>query len=254
MPKRILVGIKQVVDANVQIRVAVDGSGVDLANLKLAMNPFDEIALEEAIRLKEAGLADEVLAVTIGAARAEDVLRTALAMGADRALHIRVETGLESLALAKLLHAVALVEEPILILLGKQAIDGDAGQTGQMLAAKLGWAQATYASKLVLEDERAVVTREIDGGSQTVELKLPAVITADLRLNQPRYAALPNIMKARKRPIEQSSPEQLSVDIVPRLTVLRTEEPARRTAGVIVPDVQSLVARLRAESVLPPSA
>lgn len=250
---KVLVAVKRVVDYNVRIRVKPDQSGVELANIKMAMNPFDEIALEEAVRLKEAGIAAEVVAVSCGAAVCQEQLRTALALGADRA--ILVETGdvdLQPLAVAKLLKAVSEREQPGLVILGKQAIDDDANQTGQMIAALLGWPQATFASKVVIADGRAEVTREIDGGLETLSVRLPAVVTADLRLNEPRYATLPNIMKAKKKPIETLSPAELGVDIAPRLTSLKVVEPPQRHAGVKVADVAELVAKLRDEArVLP---
>jgi electron transfer flavoprotein beta subunit len=247
---RVLVGVKRVADPSFVVRVKPDGSGVDLDSVKMAMNPFDEIALEEAVRLRERGAATEVLAVSIGPAKAEETLRTALAMGADRALLIETPGRTEPLAVAKLLRAVAIAEGVGLVLLGKQAIDDDANQTGQMLAALLGWSQATFASKLELREGKARVEREVDNGLQTIEVALPAVVTADLRLNTPRYAALPKIMAARKKPIERASAAELGVDITPRLRVLRTAEPARRPAGVMVNSVTELVARLRAAGVL----
>lgn len=246
---KVLVAVKRVVDYNVRIRVKPDQSGVELANIKMAMNPFDEIALEEAVRLKEAGIAAEVVAVSCGASVCQEQLRTALALGADRA--ILVETGdvdLQPLAVAKLLKAVSEREQPGLAILGKQAIDDDANQTGQMLAALLGWPQATFASKVVIADGRAEVTREIDGGLETLSVRLPAVVTTDLRLNEPRYATLPNIMKAKKKPIETLSPAELGVDIAPRLTTLNVVEPPQRHAGVKVADVAELVAKLRDEA------
>jgi electron transfer flavoprotein beta subunit len=247
---KILVGVKRVVDASFTVRVKPDGSGVDLDNVKMSMNPFDEIALEEAIRLKEAGVATEIIAVSIGVAKAEDTLRTALAMGADRAVLIEVEGRVEPLAVAKLLRAVALAEGVELVLLGKQAIDDDANQTGQMLAALLGWGQATFASKLEIANGVARVEREVDSGSQAMELPLPAVVTADLRLNTPRYAALPKIMAARKRPIERKSAGELGVDVTPRLRVLTTEEPPKRKSGEIVGSVTALVDKLKAAGVI----
>jgi electron transfer flavoprotein beta subunit len=244
---KVLVPVKRVVDFNVKIRVKADGSGVDLANVKMSMNPFDEIAVEEAIRLKEAGKADEVVAVSIGPAQAQETLRTALAMGADRAILIKVEGTVEPLAVAKLLKGVIEAEGPGLVILGKQAIDDDANQTGQMLAALLGWSQATFASKLELGADRATVTREVDGGLESIEVVLPAIVTADLRLNEPRYASLPNIMKAKKKPLEEKTAADYGVGVEPRLRVLATEEPAVRKAGVRVGSVAELVDRLKNE-------
>lgn len=245
---KVLVCVKRVVDYNVKIRVRADGSGVETAGVKMSMNPFDEIAVEEAVRLKEAGTADEVVAVSIGPAQAQETLRTALAMGADRGVHVACDAALEPLAVAKLLAAIAGRESPDLILLGKQAIDDDANQTGQMLAQLLGWSQGTFASKLEISDGGALVTREIDGGLETLSLKLPGVITADLRLNEPRYASLPNIMKAKKKPIDQLDITALGVDIAPRLEVLGVQEPAGRQPGQIVPDVATLVDKLKNEA------
>ena len=245
---KVLVPVKRVVDFNVKIRVKADGSGVELANVKMSMNPFDEIAVEEAIRLKEAGTADEVVVVSIGPAQAQETLRTAMAMGADRAILIKAEGTVEPLAVAKLLRGVVEAEGPGLVILGKQAIDGDANQTGQMLAALLGWSQATFASKIELGDGRAKVTREVDGGLQAIEIVLPAIVTADLRLNEPRYASLPNIMKAKKKPLEEKAPADYGVSVEPRLKVLATEEPAVRKAGVKVGSVAELVERLRNEA------
>jgi electron transfer flavoprotein beta subunit len=236
-----------VVDFNVKIRVKADGSGVDLANVKMSMNPFDEIAVEEAIRLKEAGKANEVVAVSIGPAQAQETLRTALAMGADQAILIRVDGPVEPLAVAKLLKGVVEAEGPGLVILGKQAIDDDANQTGQMLAALLGWSQATFASKLELGADRATVTREVDGGLESIEVMLPAIVTADLRLNEPRYASLPNIMKAKKKPLEEKTAADYGVSVEPRLRVLATEEPAVRKAGVRLGNVAELVDRLKNE-------
>jgi electron transfer flavoprotein beta subunit len=236
-----------VVDFNVKIRVKADGSGVDLANVKMSMNPFDEIAVEEAIRLKEAGKADEVVAVSIGPTQAQETLRTALAMGADRAILIKVDGTVEPLAVAKLLKGVIEAEGPGLVTLGKQAIDDDANQTGQMLAALLGWSQATFASKVELGDGRATVTREVDGGLESIEVVLPAIVTADLRLNEPRYASLPNIMKAKKKPLEEKTAADYGVSVEPRLRVLATEEPAVRKAGVRVGSVAELLDRLKNE-------
>ena len=242
--------VKRVADANFAVRVKPDGSGVDLDNVKMGMNPFDEIALEEAIWLKEKGVATEVLAVSIGPAKAEETLRAALALGAARALRVETEGRIEPLAVAKLLRAVALAEGARLALLGKQAIDDDAYQTGQMLAALLGWGQATFASRLEMVGNAVRVEREVDAGLQVMEVRLPAVITADLRLNSPRFAALPRIMAARKRPIERRSPAELGVDVAPRLEVLSTEEPPKRPAGEIVGSVAELVERLRAAGVV----
>ena len=243
-----LVPIKRVVDYNVKIRVLPDGSGVDLSNAKMSMNPFDEISVEEAVRLREAGRVDEIVVVSIGPAKAEDTLRTALAMGADRAVLIETDDVVEPLAVAKLLRRVAEAEAPDLVIVGRQAIDDDCNQTGQMLSALLGWSQATYVSVIELNEGRAVVTREVDGGLQTIEITLPAVVTTDLRLNEPRYASLPNIMKAKKKPLEKRKASDFGVDVAPRLRVLRTEEPASRKAGVRVKDVSELVARLRTEA------
>jgi electron transfer flavoprotein beta subunit len=245
---RILVPVKRVADYNVKIRVKTDGSGVELANVKMSMNPFDEIAVEEALRLKEAGKASEVVAVSIGPAKAEETLRTALAMGADRAILIETDETVEPLSVAKLLKAVVSAEEPGLVILGKQAIDDDANQTGQMLSALTGFPQATFASKVELGDGSVAVTREVDGGLQTIELKLPAVVTTDLRLNEPRYASLPNIMKAKKKPLDKKSPADLGVDVSPRLKVLKTEEPAGRKAGIKVKSVAELVEKLKTEA------
>ena len=245
---KVLVPVKRVVDYNVKIRVKSDGSGVDIANVKMSMNPFDEIALEEAVRMKEAGEVLEVVAVSVGSAQCQETLRTGMAIGADRG--ILVETGVETepLAVAKIMKALADKEQPQLIILGKQAIDDDANQTGQMLASLLGWPQATFASKVVLEDGKVTVTREVDGGLETVALTLPAIVTTDLRLNEPRYVTLPNIMKAKKKPLETVSPEDLGVDVSPRLKTLKVVEPAKRSAGVKVPDVATLVSKLRIEA------
>lgn len=248
---KVLVPVKRVVDYNVKVRVKSDQSGVELANVKMAMNPFDEIAVEEAVRLKEAGIATEVIAVSCGVTACQEQLRTALALGADRAILVETDAaqaeGLQSLAVAKLLKAVCDKEQPGLVILGKQAIDDDANQTGQMLAALLGWPQATFASKVVIADGKATVTREIDGGLETLAIKLPAVVTTDLRLNEPRYATLPNIMKAKKKPMDVLKPAELGVDIAPRLTTLKVVEPAKRQAGVRVADVAELVAKLKNE-------
>ncbi|SFV29767.1 electron transfer flavoprotein subunit beta/FixA family protein [Hyphomicrobium facile] len=245
---KVLVPVKRVVDFNVKIRVKPDNSGVDLANVKMAINPFDEISVEAAVRLKEAGQATEVVAVSIGPAKAEETLRSALAMGADRAILIETDDTVEPLAVAKILKCVADTEKPGLIIVGKQAIDDDSNQTGQMLAALLGWAQATFASKIELGDQKAAVTREVDGGLQTIEVKLPAVVTTDLRLNEPRYASLPNIMKAKKKPIEKRIAADLGVATAPRLKVLKTEEPATRKAGIKVTSVGELIEKLRSEA------
>jgi len=242
---KILVPVKRVVDYNVKIRVKTDGSGVELANVKMSMNPFDEIAVEEALRLKEAGKASEVVVVSIGPQQATETLRTGLAMGADRGVLIKTDEAVEPLAVAKLLKAVALEEQPGLIVLGKQAIDDDSNQTGQMLAALLGWGQGTFASKVELADGSVDVTREVDGGLQTVTLKLPAVVTTDLRLNEPRYASLPNIMKAKKKPIAEKTPADYGIDVAPRLKVLKTAEPPTRKAGVKVGSVGELVTKLK---------
>jgi len=245
---RILVPVKRVVDYNVKIRVKPDESGVDLNNVKMSMNPFDEIAVEEAIRLKEKGIATEVVAVTIGAKACEETLRTALALGADRAIHVVCDTRVEPLAAAKLLQVIVQQESPQLVIAGKQAIDDDANQTGQMLAALLGWPQATFASKLTLEGDEAMVVREVDGGLMTVAVKLPAVVTTDLRLNEPRYAKLPDIMKARSKPLATTTPEALGVDVAARTTVLKVQEPAKRKGGGKVKDVAELVDKLRNEA------
>ena len=245
---KILVPVKRVVDYNVKIRVKPDGSGVDLANVKMSMNPFDEIAVEEALRLKEAGKATEVVAVSIGPAKAEETLRTALAMGADRAILVEADTLVEPLAVAKILKGVVGEENPDLVILGKQAIDDDSNQTGQMLSALLGWSQATFASKLEIGDGSANVTREVDGGLQTISVKLPAIVTTDLRLNEPRYASLPNIMKAKKKPLDKKTAGDYGVDIAARLEILKTEEPGGRKAGVKVGSVAELVDKLKNEA------
>ncbi len=247
---KLLVCVKRVVDYNVKIRVKADGSGVDLANVKMSMNPFDEIAVEEAIRLKEAGKATEIVALSIGPAQAAETIRTALAMGADRGIHVKSDQTVEPLAVAKIVAKVVETEKPDLVILGKQAIDDDCNQTGQMLAALLGWPQGTFASKVEIGSGAIAVTREVDGGLQTVEIKLPAVVTTDLRLNEPRYASLPNIMKAKKKPIDETSAEALGVDIAPRLKVLSTAEPPRRSAGVKVGSVAELVGKLKDTGVL----
>ena len=245
---KILVPVKRVVDYNVKIRVKPDGSGVDLANVKMSMNPFDEIAVEEAIRLKEAGKATEIVAVSIGPQQASETIRTALAMGADRGILVKTDSTVEPLAVAKILKALVEAEKPGLVILGKQAIDDDSNQTGQMLAALLGWPQGTFASKLAIEGESIIVTREVDGGLQTVKLKSPAIVTTDLRLNEPRYASLPNIMKAKKKPIDEKAPADVGVDVSPRLDVLKTVDPPGRKAGVKVASVAELVAKLKNEA------
>jgi electron transfer flavoprotein beta subunit len=245
---KILVPVKRVVDFNVKVRVKPDGSGVDLANVKMSMNPFDEIAVEEAVRLKEKGIASEIVAVSCGMASCQETLRTALALGADRAILVETAVELQPLAVAKLLRALVAKEAPQLVILGKQAIDDDANQTGQMLAALLGWAQATFASKVDVADDGVTVRREIDGGMETIAMKLPAIITTDLRLNEPRYATLPNIMKAKKKPLESTTPDALGVDVAPRLTTLKVVEPAKRKGGGKVADVKELVAKLRNEA------
>jgi electron transfer flavoprotein beta subunit len=245
---KVLVPVKRVIDYNVKARVKPDGSGVDLANVKMSMNPFDEIAVEEAIRLKEKGQASEIVAVSIGPAAASETIRTALAMGADRGILIKQEGTVEPLTVAKLLKAVVGAEQPGLVILGKQAIDDDSNQTGQMLAALLGWPQGTFASKLVVESDHVLVTREVDGGLQTLKLKMPAIVTTDLRLNEPRYASLPNIMKAKKKPIDEKSPADYGVDVTPRLKIVKTNEPAGRKGGVKVASVEELVDKLRNEA------
>ena len=245
---KVLVPVKRVVDFNVKVRVKADGSGIELANVKMSMNPFDEIAVEEALRLKEAGKATEVVCVSIGPAQTAETIRTGLAMGADRGIHVKTDAAVEPLAVAKILQKVAEEEKPGLIILGKQAIDDDSNQTGQMLAALLGWPQGTFASKVVVEGESVSVTREIDGGLQTVKLNMPAVITTDLRLNEPRYASLPNIMNAKKKPIGEKTPEALGVDVAPRLKILKTSEPAGRKAGVKVKTVGELLDKLKNEA------
>jgi electron transfer flavoprotein beta subunit len=245
---KVLIGIKLVVDANVKIRVRADGSGVETAGLKQSINPFCEIAVEEAVRLKEKGAADEIVVVSIGPAAAQEALRAALAVGADRAIHVLTDEEVQPLAVAKTLKAIVGKEQPQLVILGKQAIDDDCNQTGQMLAALLGWPQGTFASKVVAGDGGITVTREIDGGLETVELTLPAVVTSDLRLNEPRYASLPNIMKAKKKPLETVKPEDLGVDLTPRLKTLKVAEPPRRQAGIKVGSVQELVEKLRNEA------
>jgi electron transfer flavoprotein beta subunit len=245
---KILVPVKRVIDFNVKVRVKPDGSGVELANVKMSMNPFDEIAVEEALRLKEHGKASEVVCVSIGPAQAAETIRTALAMGADRGILVKTDASVEPLAVAKILKAVAAEEKPELIILGKQAIDDDSNQTGQMLAALLGWPQGTFASKVVIEGADILVTREVDGGLQTVKLVTPAIVTTDLRLNEPRYASLPNIMKAKKKPIADKTPEAYGVDIRPRLEVMKTMEPPGRKAGAKVGSVVELIAKLKDEA------
>ncbi len=246
---KVLVPVKRVVDYNVKIRVKPDGSGIDLANVKMSMNPFDEIAVEEAVRLKEQGSASEIVIVSIGPAKAQETIRTALAIGADRGILVETPDGVvEPLAVAKLLKAITQAEKPDLVILGKQAIDDDCNQTGQMLAALLGWPQGTFASKLTLADGSVLVTREVDGGLETVKLKMPAVVTTDLRLNEPRYPTLPNIMKAKKKPLDVKTPADYGVDITPRLKVLSITEPATRKAGVKVGSVAELVAKLKTEA------
>ncbi len=245
---KILVPVKRVIDYNVKVRVKADGSGVDLANVKMSMNPFDEISVEEALRLKEAGKASEVIVVSVGPQQATETLRTGLAMGADRGILVKTDDTTEPLAVAKILKAIVEAEEPGLVILGKQAIDDDCNQTGQMLAALLGWSQGTFASKVDLGEGTVDVTREVDGGLQTVKLKLPAIVTTDLRLNEPRYASLPNIMKAKKKPIDEKSPADFGVDTTPRLTVVTTTEPASRQAGIKVGSVSELVDKLKNEA------
>jgi electron transfer flavoprotein beta subunit len=245
---KILVAVKRVVDFNVKVRVRADGTGVETANVKMSMNPFDEIAVEEAVRLKEAGTATEIVAASCGPQACQETLRTALALGADRAALVETDAELQPLAVAKLLRAIVQKENPNLVILGKQAIDDDCNQTGQMLAALLGWSQATFASKLKIEGDRAVVTREVDGGLETISVKLPAVVTTDLRLNEPRYVTLPNIMKAKKKTLEVLKPDALGVDVAPRLKTLKVEEPPKRKAGTKVPDAKALVHKLKNEA------
>ena len=251
---KVLVPVKRVIDYNVKVRVKADGTGVDLANVKMSMNPFDEIAVEEAIRLKEAGKAEEIIAVSIGVKQAQETLRTALAMGADRAILVvaadDVHQDIEPLAVAKILKAVIDEEQPGLVLAGKQAIDNDMNATGQMLAALMGWSQGTFASKLDIDGDNALVTREVDGGLQTIKVKMPAIITVDLRLNEPRYASLPNIMKAKKKPLEEKTAADYGVDVTPRLEVIKTEEPPARKAGEIVGSVDELVEKLKEAGVV----
>ena len=246
---KVLVPVKRVIDYNVKVRVKADGSGVDLANVKMSMNPFDEIAVEEAIRLKEAGKADEIVVVSIGVKQAQETLRTALAMGADRAILVvaadDVHTDIEPLAVAKILAKVVEEEQPGLVLAGKQAIDHDMNATGQMLSALLGWSQGTFASELDIDGDNAVVTREVDGGLQTIKVKMPAIVTVDLRLNEPRYASLPNIMKAKKKPLDEKTADDYGVDVSPRLEIISTTEPAARAAGIIVGSVDELVGKLK---------
>jgi electron transfer flavoprotein beta subunit len=243
-----LVSVKRVVDYNVKVRVKADGSGIETANVKMSMNPFDEIAVEEAVRLKEAGVVAEIIAVSAGVAACQETLRTALAIGADRAIHVETDVELQPLAVAKLLKALCDKEKPQLVILGKQAIDDDCNQTGQMLAALLKWPQATFASKVKVENGKATVTREVDGGLETLALKLPAIITTDLRLNEPRYVTLPNIMKAKKKTLENVKPDALGVDVKPRLQTLKVVEPPKRKAGIKVPDAKALVDKLRNEA------
>ena len=251
---KVLVPVKRVIDYNVKVRVKADGSGVDLANVKMSMNPFDEIAVEEAIRLKEKGVASEIVVVSIGVKQAQETLRTALAMGADRAILVvaadDVHTDIEPLAVAKILAKVVADEAPQMVILGKQAIDNDMNATGQMLSALLGWGQATFASEVVVEGGNAQVTREVDGGLQTISVKLPAIVTADLRLNEPRYASLPNIMKAKKKPLDEKTAADYGVDVAPRLSVVKTSEPAGRSAGIKVGSVDELVSKLKDAGVL----
>ena len=246
---KVLVPVKRVIDYNVKVRVKADGTGVDLANVKMSMNPFDEIAVEAAIRLKEAGQAEEIVVVSIGVEKAQETLRTALAMGADRAILVKatedVHTDIEPLAVAKILKGVVDEEQPGLVICGKQAIDNDLNATGQMLAALLGWSQATFASELTVEGDSAVVTREVDGGLQTIKVKMPSIVTVDLRLNEPRYASLPNIMKAKKKPLDQKTADEYGVDVTPRLAIVKTTEPEARAAGIKVGSVDELVAKLK---------
>ncbi len=245
---KILVPVKRVVDYNVKVRVKADGSGIDLANVKMSMNPFDEIAIEEAVRLKEAGIATEVIAVSCGVTACQETLRTAMAIGADRGILVETDVELQPLAVAKLLQALCAKEQPQLVICGKQAIDDDANQTGQMLAALQNWPQATFASKVVIANGKASVTREIDGGLETLEIALPAVVSTDLRLNEPRYATLPNIMKAKKKPLDTIKPADLGVDVAPRLSTLKVSEPPKRSAGIKVADVAELVNKLKNEA------
>jgi electron transfer flavoprotein beta subunit len=248
MEMKVLVPVKRVIDYNVKVRVKADQSGVELANVKMAMNPFDEIAVEQALRLREAGTAEEVIAVSIGPAQNQETIRTALAMGADRGIHIEAPHDIEPLAVAKLLTAVVARENPGIVLVGKQAIDDDCNQTGQMLAALLGWAQGTFVSALEIAGDKAKVIREVDGGLEHLEINMPAIVTVDLRLNEPRYASLPNIMKAKKKPLDSLTASDLGVDIAPRLTIVKVEEPTDRAAGIKVGDVQELVSKLKNEA------
>lgn len=245
---KLLVPVKRVIDYNVKVRVKSDNTGVETSNVKMSMNPFDEIAVEEAVRMKEAGTAEEIIAVSLGVQQCQETIRTALAMGADRGIHVKTDEELQPLAVAKLLKALVEKESPDLVILGKQAIDDDSNQTGQMLAALLDWPQGTFASGIELSDGKAKVVREVDGGLETIEISTPAVISTDLRLNEPRYASLPNIMKAKKKPIDEMSPEDLGVDIAPRLTTLKVEEPPKREAGVMVESVAELVDKLKNEA------
>ena len=245
---KVLVAVKRVVDYNVKVRVKADRTGVETANVKMSMNPFDEIAVEEAIRLREAGVASEIIAVSVGVQQCQETIRTALAMGADRGILVQTDEAVEPIGVARLLKAIAAQEHPGLIILGKQAIDGDHSQTGQMLAAMLGWPQGTFAFKIAVDGERIKVTREVDGGLETVDLKLPAVVTTDLRLNEPRFASLPNIMKAKKKPLDTMTPADLEVDVTPRIKVLKVDEPEKRAAGVRVEDVATLVDKLKNEA------
>jgi electron transfer flavoprotein beta subunit len=245
---KILVPVKRVVDYNVKVRVKSDHTGMDIANVKMSMNPFDEIAVEEAVRLKEAGVATEIIAVSCGVAQCQETVRTAMAIGADRGYLVETDAELQPLAVAKILKALADKEQPSLIILGKQAIDDDCNQTGQMLAALLGWPQATFASKVTVADGKVSVTREVDGGLETLSLTLPAIVTTDLRLNEPRYVTLPNIMKAKKKQLDNVKPADLGVDVTPRVKTLKVVEPAQRSAGIIVPDVATLVAKLKNEA------
>ena len=245
---KMLIPVKRVIDYNVKVRVKSDGTGVETSNVKMSMNPFDEIAVEEAVRLKEAGKVEEVIAVSLGVAQCQETIRTALAMGADRGIYVASDAELEPLAVAKLLKALVERESPELVILGKQAIDDDSNQTGQMLAALLGWPQATFASEIELGDGTAKVIREIDGGLETIDINLPAIVTTDLRLNEPRYASLPNIMKAKKKPIDELTPDDLGVDVAPRLETLKVEEPPKREAGVMVETVAELVDKLKNEA------
>ncbi|MEM7461153.1 MAG: electron transfer flavoprotein subunit beta/FixA family protein [Pseudomonadota bacterium] len=245
---KILVPVKRVVDYNVKIRVKSDGSGVELTNVKMSMNPFDEISVEEALRLREAGKAEEIIVVSIGPQQSQETIRTALAMGADRGILVKTDVQTEPLAVAKILRAIVDEEKPELVILGKQAIDDDANQTGQMLSALLGWSQAAFASKLEIDGDKATITREVDGGLQTMEAKMPLIVTTDLRLNEPRYASLPNIMKSKKKPLDEKSPDDYGVDVTPRLKVLSTVEPPARQAGVKVESVEELVDKLKNEA------